>query len=258
MIKTGLTSVTFRKLPAEEIVRLVGQTGLQGIEWGGDVHVPHGDVRRARQVRQLTLDAGLEVSSYGSYYRVGCGDAALPFEAVLETALALGAKVIRVWAGDRGSAEADPGWWDAVVADARRIAALSGQAGVTTAFEYHEETLTDTASSAGKLMEAIGQEAMRCYWQPPVGLDHSACLASLKAISPWLSQVHVFHMQDGVSAPLDAGAGDWADYLEVIQALPGVHYCLLEFVKDESPRQFLADAQALTRFCARNLKDEAL
>ena len=258
MLKTGLTSVTFRKLPAEEIVRLVGQSGLQGIEWGGDVHVPHGDVRRARQVKQLTADAGLEVSSYGSYYRVGCEDPALSFEAVLETALALGAPVIRVWAGDRGSADADPRWWDAVVEDARRIAALARQAGVSVAFEYHEETLTDTSHSACKLMEAIGQEAMRCYWQPPVGLDPADCTAGLRAISPWLSQVHVFHLQDGVSAPLDAGDSEWADYMEIIQALPGTRYCLLEFVKDDSPGQFLADAQALTRFCARNLKDEAL
>jgi 3-dehydroshikimate dehydratase len=258
MIKTGLTSVTFRKLPAEEIVRLVGQTGLQGIEWGGDVHVPHGDVRRARQVRRLTLDAGLEVTSYGSYYRVGCGDPALTFEPVLETALALGAKVIRVWAGDRGSTEADPRWWDAVLADAHRVAALCSQASVTAAFEYHEETLTDTTRSACNLMELIGQESMRCYWQPPVGLDHSACIASLQAISPWLSQVHVFHLQDGVSAPLDAGTGVWADYMGVIQALPGTRSCLLEFVKDESPRQFLEDARALTRFCTRNMKDEAV
>jgi 3-dehydroshikimate dehydratase len=250
MVKTGLTSVTFRKLPAEEIVRLAQQAGLHGIEWGGDVHVPHGDVRRARQVQQLTMDAGLEVSSYGSYYRVGCEDPALPFDPLLETALALGAPVIRVWAGDRGSAAADRRWWDAVVEDARRIAILAGQAGLTAAFEYHEETLTDTTSSACKLMDAIGQDCMRCYWQPPVKLNHPACTASLQAISPWLSHIHVFHTLDGVSGPLGAGAGEWAAYMEVIQALPGMHYCLLEFVKDDSPCQFLEDAQALTRFCA--------
>ena len=143
MIKTGLTSVTFRKAQPLDIVRLVTQAGLAGIEWGGDIHVPHGDIARAQDVRQMTHDAGLEVSSYGSYYRVGCEDNPVPFEQVLDTALALQAPVIRTWAGDRGSKEASPAWWQQVSADAQRIAALSSKAGVRVAFEYHEETLTD-------------------------------------------------------------------------------------------------------------------
>ena len=49
MIHTGLVSVTFRKLEPAEIVDLVKQAGLQGIEWGGDIHVPHGDIQRAKR-----------------------------------------------------------------------------------------------------------------------------------------------------------------------------------------------------------------
>ena len=42
MIYPGLVSVTFRKLSPEEIVQLVVSSGLKGIEWGGDIHLPHG------------------------------------------------------------------------------------------------------------------------------------------------------------------------------------------------------------------------
>ena len=72
MIKTGLVSVTFRKLSPEEIIKLVSQSGLDGIEWGGDIHVPHGDVKKARDIAQITKDEGLIVASYGSYYSLGC------------------------------------------------------------------------------------------------------------------------------------------------------------------------------------------
>ena len=41
MIESGLVSITFRKLTVEKIIELVKEAGLQGIEWGGDVHVPH-------------------------------------------------------------------------------------------------------------------------------------------------------------------------------------------------------------------------
>jgi hypothetical protein len=43
----GLVSVTFRKLAPAAIVELAVKAQLRSIEWGGDVHVPHGDVRAA-------------------------------------------------------------------------------------------------------------------------------------------------------------------------------------------------------------------
>jgi 3-dehydroshikimate dehydratase len=63
MIKTGLLSVTFRKLTVEEIVDLVCQAGLEAIEWGGDIHVPHGDPGKAQEVRSITEEAGLITAS---------------------------------------------------------------------------------------------------------------------------------------------------------------------------------------------------
>ena len=53
-LKTGLVSITFREKSPEEIVGLVVEAGLDGIEWGGDVHVPHGDLAKAREVRANT------------------------------------------------------------------------------------------------------------------------------------------------------------------------------------------------------------
>ncbi|MET0262082.1 MAG: sugar phosphate isomerase/epimerase, partial [Rariglobus sp.] len=71
MIYPGLVSVTFRKLSPNEVAGLVKKAGLKGIEWGGDIHVPHGDLARAREVRELTLEHGLKTAAYGSYYRAG-------------------------------------------------------------------------------------------------------------------------------------------------------------------------------------------
>jgi len=64
-MKTGLCSVSFRKLTVVEIIAAVKAAGLDGIEWGGDVHVPHGDVEKAKQVAKLMEEAGLETLSYG-------------------------------------------------------------------------------------------------------------------------------------------------------------------------------------------------
>lgn len=71
MLNTGLVSVTFRDKTPEEIISAVKQCGLEGIEWGGDVHVLPGDVSRAREIRHLTEQAGLAVWAYGSYFEAG-------------------------------------------------------------------------------------------------------------------------------------------------------------------------------------------
>ncbi|MCX7868671.1 MAG: hypothetical protein N2322_01855, partial [Terrimicrobiaceae bacterium] len=112
-MKPGLVSISFRQLAPAEIVRLCTRAGLGLVEWGGDVHVPHGNLEAAKSVRRLTADAGLHTAAYGSYLRLGQPEPSL--EAVLDTAAELGAPVVRVWAGSKGSAEATPEDWSRVV-----------------------------------------------------------------------------------------------------------------------------------------------
>lgn len=102
----GLCSITFRELGVERIVDLAAEAGLSGIEWGSDVHVKPGDVVTAERVKRLCTDLGLSCPSYGSYAR--CEDVVQDaFDAVLDSAEALSAQTVRVWAGRQGSAEAD-------------------------------------------------------------------------------------------------------------------------------------------------------
>jgi len=60
MIKSGLVSVTFRKLTPAHIIQLVVDAGLEGVEWGGDVHAPPGDARLAQEIARMTVDAGVK------------------------------------------------------------------------------------------------------------------------------------------------------------------------------------------------------
>jgi hypothetical protein len=75
----GLVSITYRKLTPAEIIPLVRDAGLSCIEWGSDIHVPQTDLANARRVGEMTREAGLTVSSYGSYYRLGAGQDFAPY-----------------------------------------------------------------------------------------------------------------------------------------------------------------------------------
>lgn len=254
MIFPGLVSVTFRQLSPLEIVKLTAQAGLFGIEWGGDLHVPHGDLRQAQAVRDLTESAGLHVASYGSYYRTWPQEPA-PFEQILETALVLGAPVIRVWAGKQPSAQSSQEHYNLIADEAHRIASLAAQNGVKVAFELHGNTLTDTDQSTIKLIEQVAHPALKSYWQPRVHDSLEANLSSIQTISPWLSNIHVFHWQvqrpDAIldRRPLREGVDRWKKYIKILEQLSENRYAMLEFVRDDSPEAFLEDAKTLREIC---------
>ena len=252
MITPGLVSVSFRTLTPQTIVDLCVRAGVTGIEWGGDIHAPHGDLARARLVRQMTADAGLTVASYGSYYRVGVGEPC-PFETVLETAEALGAPVIRVWAGKKGSVDADADDRHLVVSDSLRCADLAAQAGMAVAYEWHGGTLTDTNDSARWLLDTVAGRNIKSYWQPPLYTSVAYNLAGLQVVERCLSNVHVYHwhIDSAERLPLLAGEGVWMQYLARVAAIPGARSAMLEFVKDDEPENFVKDAATLKEWLAR-------
>src|SRR5699024_11543257 len=64
-----LCSVTFRERSVEEVIDVAQKAGLQGIEWGADVHVPPGNLRRAMKVYDKTVAA--EIGRASCRERVG-------------------------------------------------------------------------------------------------------------------------------------------------------------------------------------------
>jgi len=248
MIRTGLVSVTFRGLSPREVIDITCRAGLEGIEWGGDIHVPHGDIKTAENVSRMTRERGLEIPSYGSYYKVGNSEqAGLSFARVLETAQALKTRSIRVWAGSRGSKEADAAYRQTVRDDARRIAAMAEKAGLRISFEYHSGSLTDTWASAYELLERIDRENVGIYWQPIYGMAAEDNVKGLVKLLPFMTNIHVFHWWPTSRDRhlLSEGVSDWRMYMSKIKAAGGSRFAMIEFVKDDNPDNLLSDAETL-------------
>ncbi len=253
-MKSGFVSVSFRSLSCERIIEIAKNAGLTGIEWGGDVHLPPGDVARAARVGELTRAAGLAVAAYGSYYRAGTygGAYAEAFRPVLAAAAALGAPIIRLWAGDRGSDETPDEKRAAMVSEIKEIAPAAAQAGIALAFECHNGTLTDNADSFAQLMREIDLPNVKMYWQPNERRAPAYNKAALEACLPYLSNVHVFHWPSpGVRRPLAEGEPLWRQYIERIAACPGERYLLLEFMPFDTPAELPGEAAALNRWLGK-------
>lgn len=243
----GLVSVTYRKLSPADVIARAAEAGLSCIEWGSDIHVPQTDLANARLVGEMTREAGLTVSSYGSYYRLGAGQDFIPY---LEAACGLGAPVIRIWAGTRGSEQTDDATRAAWAAEAKSVCRMAAERGITIAFEYHHGTLTDTADSAVALMRAVDQENCRLYWQPEFAKPQELLLSDLEKVAPWVDLCHVFQWNpDHSRRPLADGIEVWRRFLS---HLPGWQDkpLLLEFVPGDDPDLLGREAQALRTMIA--------
>ncbi len=251
MITTGLVSITFRALTPEAIIPLVVRAGQQAIEWGGDIHVPHGDIARAQSVGEATRAAGLELAAYGSYYRLGHSEAeGLHFASVCATAQALGCPAIRVWAGKRPLAEVDAVYRQEVTADARRIAGLAADAGLDLVFEFHGRTLTESLTSAQQLLNDVPDDNVYTLWQPRNGIEPEINRNELKELLPRLYYAHVFHWwpTSKERRPLAEGAVAWGPYLDLLRQAPRPMRAMMEYVRDHDPENYLRDAATLEKW----------
>jgi 3-dehydroshikimate dehydratase len=254
-MKTGLCSVTLRNRPVEEVVRLIVDAQLDAVEWGGDIHVPVGDEKKAVFARRCCEESGIQISSYGSYYRIinreGPPEDIRP---ILDTALALGAPAVRVWAGYWNSADITPENRERLLDGLNSSVHLAGAYGLKLALEFHINTLTDTAESTEQLLSIIDAPNFFTYWQPPYWIaDTNLHLEGLRMLKRRILNLHVFHWRfnhgctDFLKAterrPLEEGSSVWAKYLREADLQDGT--ALIEFVRDDEPGQFIKDAAVL-------------
>lgn len=245
VIHRGICSVTLRAQPAPRVVDVAITAGLSCVEWGADGHVPPGDLHAARHLRDAGAGAGLRVASYGSYHRPGA-DPRSAFVPVLDTAVALGAPRIRVWAGVQGSADATPADRRLVVADTRAAADRAADAGVRLAFEYHPGTLTDSARSTLDLLADVDRPNVLTYWQPPPGMPDGAAVDDLRRVLEWVTAVHVFSWWPGHERhPLARRGGLWRAVFTALRRCGRDVDALLEFVVDDDVSAVPAEARSL-------------
>ncbi len=240
-MKTSLISVTFRNKTVEEIADIARKGGLEAVEWGGDKHVKPGDKEAIALANKVCAENGLSISAYGSYYRCNNSE---DFAPVLETALALGAKIIRVWAGGGfvHSRDCSPEYRAEITENLRKAVKLANEAGCIVATECHPNTLTDCLSSHQQLLADV--PGLYTYWQPFYDLTREENLAYILALGNKVVNVHIFNRDDtNARTPLADGADRWNTYIPALRAHTQAQSLGLEFVLGDSDEQYFADCE---------------
>ena len=241
----GLVSVSFRKLSRREILTLCEKCGLKCIEWGGDIHVPAGDIEKAKETAAMSADFGVKSVAYGSYFRLGNSND--DFKRNLETAAVLNTPVLRIWAGTKGSGKCTEQERDAWVEQLAFISSEAKKCGIDVAPEFHINTLTDSMESLRYLLKTLPEQ--KFYWQPRWDWSEEERLEALGEIGDRLTYIHVFtwRIEDGreIRLPLADGESMWT---KVLSSLPADKPALMEFVANDDPDNLIRDAEVFTNW----------
>lgn len=241
--RLGLVSVSFRPHTPEDILKAMQCAGLNYIEWGGDVHAPADDMEKVVQLPALQKEYGVACSSYGSYFRIGVS----PLEElppVVAAAKALGTNIIRLWAGNEGSAAYTGQKKEAFFSECHKIAKIGAENDVIFCLECHNWTYTDTKETALELMTAIDSPHFRMYWQPNQFKSIEENIAYAKLLAPYTEHIHVFNWKGEQKMPLCEAIDVWKQYLSAFDTNKTL---LLEFMPDGDIRSLEREAAALRK-----------
>jgi sugar phosphate isomerase/epimerase len=168
-MKAGIATIALRRYDIFTALDLAAEAGFSGVElWGKPPHTPEEfDEDHLRHVRDRARANGLKIHMFGSYVRPVLPDFAQKSDDALRTAKVLGARKIRVWAGNREPHEADDELWTHVTGSLREFALRAEDQGVTLAVEMHSGTLAATAEGSLRLIEMVGAPNFRLNFQAP-------------------------------------------------------------------------------------------
>lgn len=245
MYKLGLASIAFRQLSVEDILTAAKAAKLSYVEWGSDIHAPKDDVENLDRIVRLTREAGLQISSYGTYFNILRNE---PEELIdyIHAAKRLGTSILRIWcAGNPNKLSREeilP-----LYEKCRQIAKIAEAHDVLVCAECHNDNLTDNKESSLELLQSVNSPAFRMYWQPNPYHTDAENEAFAKAVSAYAVNVHVYNWQQRERLPLAQAADAWRQY---VRALGEDHVYLLEHFQNDDPALLAPEAEAFRQILA--------
>lgn len=171
-MKAGVCTIALKAYSIEDALLMIKKAGASCVEvWGGEHSPMMYDTDECRKLSSLISDTSLEVVCFGSYYKVGeeieMRDIILSAENQCEAAKAMGAPLIRIWAGACNYEDASSSYVDSVIESLRLFGDVASEKGIGVVLERHENTLTNSYEGVTKLFERIKHPTVSLNYQIP-------------------------------------------------------------------------------------------
>lgn len=182
-MKAGIATIALRKYDVFTALDMARDAGFAGVEvWGKPPHTPEGvDEEHLRRVRDRARANGLAIPILGSYVNPSWPEFEQKSADAIAIAKLLGARIIRVWAGNKNPDQADEALWQHVASSFRHFALHAADEGLTLAMEMHADTLCLTPEGVLRVIEMTGAGNLKLNYQvgnfaePDVERDLALC-----------------------------------------------------------------------------------
>ena len=216
--------------PLDHVLELAKGNDISGLELrAAPDEFTHTGLTAAerRELRSRIEDAGLEILTVSSYVKL-CAVEDQPLEAHLELAADLGARGVRVFAGDDPSTIHDGTAYGPSAGEIRALDRVtSASRDVSILLETHDSHSAgrQVAALCGLLDTDVPGHNVKVIWDSSHTWSHGETLAeSFNLLQPWIELVQVKDADSGQDyRPVAIGAGDFP-IQELLQTLDGTDY----------------------------------
>ena len=268
-VKAGLATIALRSYDVFTALDMAAQAGFAGAEiWGKPPHTPEEfDEEHTRRVRDRARSIGLETPIFGSYANPSWPEFERRSADAIQIALRLGAKIIRVWAGNKNPDCADEALWEHVAVSLREFALRAEYEGLTLAIEMHADTLCLTPEGALKLLGMVQAPNLKLNYQvgdfAKPNVEHDIALIGDRVV-----MVHAQNFRPSCCEPgkmnrtlVQCGTVDYDKALSLLAERGFKGYVEVEFLKGEGVsdaallESLKKDADYLKELTARHCAD---
>lgn len=240
-MKAGIATIALRRYDIFQALDLAAEAGFRGVEvWGKPPHTPEEfDEEHTLRVRDRARANGLKVGVFGSYVRPVLPDFEQKAEDALRIAKILGARVIRVWAGNKEPHEADDDLWTFVALKLRDFALRAEDQGITLAMEMHGGTLCATPEGALRVIEQSGSPNLKLNFQV-IDMEKPDLERTIDLVGDLVVNVHAQNYRPSRREPgkmelclVEEGVVDYDRVLSLLSERGFNRFVEVEFLKGE-------------------------
>lgn len=241
--RLGVASVTFRNKSISEVVEIAKNAGVGYIEWGADVHVR--TLEEAKETKALCDSNGINICSYGSYYRVGSGDAS-DWKRICENADAMGASSVRVWLGRKDSEKTSDEEYKILLDDLKNICAVAKEYNLLVCPECHDNTFNNNTDAFLRIKNDADADNFKTYFQSRYfRFDYD--MDRIERTFDFIENVHVSYRDLKKEQRFRKKDRKYLD--KILKKLDSLNYdgiILVEFTKGSKEKNFMKDIKKLS------------
>lgn len=239
--------IPFHKL--EQLLAPIAHAGFRYIEiW--QHHISQEAEAQISAIRAAGNSLGVSFPVVGLYPQLHVGGEECRREGertnrLLSYAKMLGADIVKIFVGSRGSALITPGEYELSVEAMKQMTQRAGSLGLTITGETHPNTLFDTVGSCRRLMQDVQSDRFKICFQPFDLRDTDQAIRDYELIADDVIHVHFQGCKGDSMELLENSDLDYRRFTRALARTGFSGYLCIEFTKDcvvQNPSDFNLEA----------------